>query len=229
MALDKFIPNPQKGSKIDIRKDLEELFSGFEWKAMGIANTDGQIYPIPKIPQVVTGIIESLGKIRIHQLAKTKYKCQVIEGGSREYPDITLCGGAFGSRMIAVEIKTARRDSKRKDRTSRMSLGSCAGYFLHPDRKMAGCRFPYGLYYEHWIVGCIYDWDENAPSESMVSNIEVIVHPKWRIASRSTATGDTAAMGSIIDINELRAGRGEFETEKAFEDYWRGRGKGYKR
>jgi len=230
MALDESISNTQTGAgKIDIKRDLEQLFRDFKWKIKGIVDENGKICPIPKIPQVVTGIFEWLGKEKIFELVKRKYQCKIIEGGSREYPDITLLGGKLGHRMIAVEIKTARRKPEKRARTSRMSLGSCAGYFLQPNKKMAGCKFPYGSFSEHWVVGCIYDWDENADSLGMVSNIEVVVHPKWKIASRSTATGDTAAIGSIIDINDLKAGKGEFESEREFEDYWRDRGRRYQR
>lgn len=230
MAPVKFVSDTRsKGEKVDVKRDLEKIFEDFRWTIKGIVDKNRKIHPIPKIPQVVTGIFELFGKEKIIQLAKKKYQCKIIEGGSREYPDITLFGGRLGRKKIAVEIKTARRDPERPGRTSRMSLGSCAGYFLHPNKKMAGCRFPYGSYSEHWVVGCIYDWDESADSLGMVSNVEVIVHPKWKIASRSTATGDTAAMGSIVDISDLRGGKGEFASEKEFEDYWRNRGSRYQR
>ena len=216
-------------NKIDIKSNLERAFRNFEWVLKGIVDKDGKIYPIPKIPQVVSGIFEFLGKERVRALAKRKYKCKIIEGGAREYPDLTLDGGKLGKRMIAIEIKTARRNMKRPDRSSRMSLGSCAGYFLQPDKKMAGCKIPYSMFSEHWVVGCIYTWNEKADTLHMVSDVEIIVHPKWKIASRSTASGDTAAIGSIVDIADLKAGRGEFNSEKEFEEYWRERGKDYKR
>ncbi|WP_457550059.1 type II restriction endonuclease [Archaeoglobus sp.] len=58
---------------------------------------------------------------------------------------------------------------------------------------------PYGVYSEHWIVGFLYRWNPNADSLNMVSDVEVIVQEKWRIASRYTATGDTAHIGSVKD------------------------------
>jgi len=230
MQLNKFIRQKGKDEpEIDIKSDLEEVFRGFEWKVKGILDEDGKLYPIPKIPQVVSGIFELLGKERVKALAERKYECKIVEGGAREYPDLTLTGGKLGEKMIAIEIKTARRDESNPNKSSRMSLGSCAGYFLRPDKKMAGCRFPYGTFSEHWIVGCIYTWNEKADSLHMVSDIEIVVHPKWKIASRSTATGDTAAMGSINTITDLKAGKGEFESERKFEEYWRERGRRYKR
>jgi len=230
MQLDKFIRKRKEDkNQVDIKRDLEEAFADFEWKLKGIIDVDGKIYPIPKIPQVVTGIFELLGKEKVKALAERKYKCKIIEGGSREYPDLALTGGKLGNRMIAIEIKTARRDKRNPNRSSRMSLGSCAGYFLYPNEKKAGCIFPYGAFSEHWVVGFIYTWNENENATRMVSDIEVIVHPKWKIASRSTATGDTAAIGSINNIDDLKAGRGEFNSEKEFEEYWRKIGRSYKR
>lgn len=203
-------------NEIDIKKDLEQLFEDFEWTVEGYKNAKGY-HPMPKIPQVITGIFEDLAKERTIPFAKEKYECEVEEAGSREYPDLTLYGGKFGNKKIALEFKTARRASSNE--CSRMSLGSCAGYFLYPDKKRAGCKYPYGEYSKHWIVGFIYTWDVEADSSQMVSDIEVIVQPKWKIASRSTASGDTAAIGAITNIANLKAGNGEFASEAEFASY----------
>jgi hypothetical protein len=40
---------------------------------------------------------------------------------------------------------------------------------------------PYGAYTEHWIVGFIYTWNEEADTLHMVSEVELIVQPKWKI------------------------------------------------
>lgn len=231
MSLDKFIGQRDTGKKnsIDIKKDLERIFKDFRWKMKGILDEEGKIHPIPPIPQVISGIFEALGKEKIIPLAREEYKCKIIEGGSREYPDLVLYKGKLGRRMIAIDIKTARRNPNNPDRCSRMSLGSCAGYFLHPDKKKAGCVFPYGVFTEHWVIGFIYSWNGKSDSLHMVSNIEVLVQPKWKIASNSTATGDTAAIGSVNIISKLKAGKGEFSSEGDFEKYWRERGKHYKR
>lgn len=211
---------------LPIKSDLEEIFRDFRWTVKGFENESG-VHHIPKIPQVISGFFESLAKEKTIPFVIGKYNCEVIEGGSREYPDLILQGGKLGEGKIAIEFKTARR--KRPNESSRMSLGSCAGYFLYPSEKRRGCRFPYGEFSEHWVVGFIYTWNPEADSSQMVSDIEIIVHPKWRIASRSTATGDTAAIGSVTNIANLKAGEGEFKSEDEFEEYWRERGRRYKR
>lgn len=150
-----------------------------------------------------------------------------MQGGVREYPELVLYGGCLGTRKVAIDIKTARRKSR--SRITGFTLGSFGGYFLNPNKKMPGCILPYGEFTEHWVVGFIYDWNPGAPSLSLVSNIEVIVQEKWRIASRSTGTGTTTAIGSIKDIDRLREGRGEFSSEEEFEEFWRSRGRRLRR
>jgi len=139
-----------------LKEELEELFRGFSWNIKGFIDTEGNTYPIPAIPQVITGIFETLAVPRIKEMAKQKYKCAVEQGKPREYPQITLYGGDIGEGKIAIDIKTTRRTGK--GRVSRFSLGSYGSYFRKPNKKMPGCRYPYGNYKEHWIVGFIYTW-----------------------------------------------------------------------
>jgi len=212
----------EKSFTLDIQRDLTELFRGFEWKMKGLIDVDGKVYPIPKIPQVITGIFESIAGLKIRDFVKAKYQCSVIEGNPREYPDITMFGGKLGDTKMALDIKTTRRIGL--DRVSGFTIGSFAGYFLNPDKKMAGCRFPYHDYCEHWIIGFIYTWDEDAESSRIVSDIETIVQPKWQIASKSTGTGTTFAISSVRSIKRLREAKGDFSSSEEFEEFWRNRG-----
>lgn len=206
---------------MDISKDLRELLSGFSWDIKGIIDNNNHIYPIPEIPQVITGIFEAIVLTRVAEPLKVKYECQMIYGGSREYPELTLQSGKLATEVIAIDVKTARRDKDRPNRMSRMSLGSCGVYFKNPNVKKPGCVLPYGKYTQHWILGFVYRWNPGQPSLNLVSDVEVIVQEKWRIASKSTATGDTLAIGSIIEMDKLRAGHGDFENEDEFLEYWR--------
>jgi len=213
--------------KINLKSDLEQLFSDFRWKIKGMVDEDGNIYPIPPIPQVITGIFQEITKHKVKKFMREKYKCEIVQGGPREYPEITLIRGEFGNRKIAIDLKTTRRISE--NRISGFTVGSFAGYFLHPEKKMPGCKFPYGEFDEHWIIGFIYTWNPEANSLRMVSDVEVIVQPKWKIASKSTGTGTTFAIGSIKNIDKLRNGEGKFRNEEEFEKYWRKQGRRRKR
>lgn len=200
----------------NLKKELEKIVSNITWNFVGILDTKKKLHPIPKNIQI-QALFEYLGRERIIDWAK-KREIKVIEStNTREYPDLTLLGGPLGKEIIALDIKTGRRDGNRTGFT----LGSYWGYFRRPDKKMAGCRLPYGQFSQHWIIGFIYDWDENADTLHMVSNIEAIVQEKWKLASRSTGTGTTTAIGSIKDIKRLKNGRGDFKSEKEFLQYWR--------
>jgi len=208
--------------KVNLKADLEQLFSDFRWKMKGMIDEDGNIYPIPPIPQVITGVFQEITKHKVKKFIRENYGCEIVQGGPREYPEITIMGGKIGDRKIAIDIKTTRRLSK--NRISGFTVGSFAGYFLHPEKKMPGCKFPYGEFDEHWIIGFIYTWNPDADTLHMVSDVEAIVQPKWKIASKSTGTGTTFAIGSIKDIDKLRKGEGVFKNKDEFENYWRRRG-----
>ena len=55
----------------------------------------------------------------------------------------------------------------------------------------------------------------------MISNVQVIVQEKWRLASKTTGTGTTTAIGSIKEINRIISGNGDFRSEKEFLRYWK--------
>lgn len=209
-------------SRPNLKTDLENLFRDFRWTTRGFINDEGKIHELPDTPQVITGIFQEVAKQRLKPFLREDYNCRIVQGGPREYPEITASGGRLGEEKIAIDIKTTRRLSK--NRVSGFSLGSYAGYFVHPDRKLPGCKFPYGEFKEHWIIGFIYIWNPNADSLHMVSDIEVIVNQKWKIASKSTATGTTFAISSVRSPDALRKGKGHFESSEEFEDFWRAKG-----
>jgi hypothetical protein len=57
---------------------------------------------------------------------------------------------------------------------------------------------------------------------SVIKDFDFFVAPKWKIASDSRGSGNTANIGSIKDISDLRAGNGVFSKlgEKWFDEYW---------
>jgi len=162
---------------INLKKDLEELFADFEWDFVGILTTSKQIIPIPKNSTCITAIIEQKALLILDKFAKENYGCTSTRPSTtREYPDIILRDGVFGDNIIAVDIKTARKEGR--DRISKLTIGSYAGYFLQPDRKLPGCSLPYNSFNEHWIVAFLYDWNAEEDNEGLVTNIECVVNPK---------------------------------------------------
>jgi len=208
--------------KPNLKADLESLFQGFRWTIRGFIDDEGMVHPLPDIPQVITGIFQEVAKQRLKPFLKRKYGCEIVQGGAREYPEITAFGGKLGQEKVAIDIKTTRRISR--NRISGFSIGSYAGYFLHPERKLPGCKFPYGDFKEHWVIGFIYTWNPQKDSLHMVSDIEVVVNEKWKIASKSTATGTTFAISSVRDLGRLKEGKGDFDSIEEFETFWRVKG-----
>lgn len=208
---------------VDLKSDLEALYSNFKWNFVGILTTDDEIIPIPKNSTCITAIIEQKALLILDKFAREKYGCTSTRPSStREYPDTILRGGVFGNDIIAVDIKTARKEGR--DRISGLTIGSYAGYFLHPDKKMKGCSLPYGAFKEHWIVAFLYEWNVKEDDERLVTGIECVASQKWKMASRSSGTGTTKHIGSVTLISDLRRGRGAFNSEKEFLEFWRVKG-----
>lgn len=208
--------------RLNLKGDLESVFEGFVWDIRGFIDDKGVVYDLPDIPQVISGLFQEVAKRKVKPFLRERYRCEIVQGGPREYPEITAFGGKLGNRKIAIDIKTTRRLSP--NRVSGFSIGSYAGYFLHPDRKLPGCKLPYGEFSQHWLVGFIYTWKPHADSLHMVSEVEVVVNEKWKLASRSTATGTTFAISSVRDIRRLKQGRGDFGSPSEFESFWRAKG-----
>ncbi|MCS7192370.1 MAG: hypothetical protein NZ937_05245 [Armatimonadetes bacterium] len=51
-----------KRHEVDIKQDMERLFSGFLWSIKGFVEEEGNLYPIPEIPQLITGIFQEIAK-----------------------------------------------------------------------------------------------------------------------------------------------------------------------
>ena len=201
---------------INLKKELESVMQDIRWNFVGILDTQNKLHPIPKNIQV-QALFEYLALKELEKLAK-KLDCKLTESeNTRSYPDALLQGGKIGDKIIAIDVKTGRRDHN----NTGFTLGSYFGYFRQPDKKMPGCSIAYGDIDEHWIVGFIYDWNEDADTLHMISNIELIVQEKWRIASKTTGTGTTTAISSVRKIADLRNGLGAFKSEKEFIEYWR--------
>jgi len=205
--------------EIDFDEELHSLFDDMEWDIKGMIDTNDNIIPVPKNSTCITAIIEQKGLEILSKWAKEKGLTYIPAPNTRTYPDATLQDGPLNDKIIAIDFKTARRETA--NRCSKFTIGSYAGYFVNPDQKLPGCRIPYGDFSEHWIVGFIYDWDSSKNSAEMVSISEAIVSKKWEIASRSTGTGTTKHMGSVTDIHSLKNRRGNFNSRKEFEEYWR--------
>jgi len=181
---------------------------------------------VPSDSRAISAIFEQLVVERIKPLAR-KYHCVLEEGGGREYPDITLRDIPGFEGKIAIDVKTSRKKSV--NTIGGFTIGTYLGYFRTPNKKVGTIfRYPYGDYAQHWIVGLCYEFEtyeekigDLVEEKFRITDVDVIVQEKWRIASRQTGSGTTKHMRSITKIEDLKAGRGEFGSQKEFLEYWR--------
>lgn len=205
----------------DIKKELYEIVKGISWNFVGILDTDDRLHEIPKNLNFQS-LFERLVLEKLAFLNK-EYKIEVIDNENiRSYPDMVLKDGVLGNKIIALDVKTGRRSIGNNNRIDGFTLGSYKRYLRNPDEKLC-CNglFSYNDFTEHWCICFIYDWNNKTDTLHMISNIQIIVQEKWKLASKTTGTGTTTAIGSIKDIKRIMSGSGDFKTEKEFLDFWR--------
>lgn len=209
----------------DIKADLERYMAGFRWDVVGLLLETDEIIDVPSDARAISAIFEELVIARILPVAN-QYDCVLEEGGGREYPDVTLRDIPGYDRKIAIDIKTSRKTSP--DRIRGFTIGTYLGYFRTPDIKVGTIRYPYNDYGQHWIIGICYNFEEYAKEvdgvmtkKFRITDIDVAINEKWRVASRQTGSGTTRHMRSITKIEDLKAGRGEFSSREEFLNFWR--------
>ena len=204
-----------------LQKELKTSLESVKWNIIGIQTSDGQTIPMPPESRIVTVLLQALAVPKIVKWAKTRdVIVKDLVDVTRGYPDIELSGSVLGSKLIALDIKSARY--KGNDRVSRMTLGTYDGYFLHPnEKKLSRGERCYNDYDEHWIVAFLYKWQPKKSTSEMVEFVERIVAHKWQVASKISGSGDTANMGGMSSLSALQSLKSEFKDKNDFEKYWR--------
>lgn len=110
---------------------------------------------------------------------------------------------------------------------SRITLYTGNTYFLWPQLKFSGILRPFDEYRELLSIVAIYDFRPDLPER--VTNLEVIAHETWRLASSKRASATREYIGSIQDIGQLKAGDGEFGSPEEFYRYWRSTSRDWKK
>jgi hypothetical protein len=144
---------------------------------------------------------------------------QAQRGTERGYPDIEVGGQPFGGGFHAVDVKVARRAPSGRSTESRITLYTGNSYFRYPKLRFPGTFRPFQDYASHLDIVGIYTFNPDSPAR--VEDLEVVVHPAWRIASRRRSSTTREYIGAVTGIDELRAGRGEFQNAEEFYQFWR--------
>jgi len=180
----------------------------------------GHFVPLPKEPAALANVLEvSLIDFLIEEADKLS-GAKVERGTERGYPDLELRGTAFGGGSHALDVKVARRSKSGRATQSRITLYTGNTYFRYPSLRWPGTFRPFEDYASHLDLIAIYTLDESSPSR--VRDLELLVHEPWRIASRQRSSTTREYIGAVKKLDDLRRGKGEFETERQFYDYWRG-------
>jgi hypothetical protein len=185
----------------------------------------GHLLPLPSEPAALANVMEMELRQHIHQAAAALEEVEVADGTERSYPDIEFSGTHFGGGFRAVDIKCARRANPGKSGknptalNNRIALYTGNTYFLWPELKFGGIMRPFGSYLELLSIVVIYTFRADLPKR--IADVQVVVHPTWRIAARARASTTREYIGSIQDIARLVAGSGDFETADDFYAYWR--------
>jgi hypothetical protein len=181
--------------------------------------TSGHLLPLPSEPAALANVMEIELRQHLVEAAALTEGVETKEGTQRSYPDLEVFGEPFGRGPRAVDIKCARRRASGTSLKNRIALYTGNTYFLWPQLKFSGIARPFGEYQEHVSIVVIYTFDPSRPER--ITDVEVVAHETWRIASKARASATREYIGSVQRIDELVAGRGEFESPTEFYDYWR--------
>lgn len=205
----------------DLKKELCNAVKDISWNFVGILDTNKKLHGIPKNLNF-QALFERLVLEKL-MILKQKNNIQIIDNENiRSYPDMVLKGGILGNKIIALDVKTGRRNKNNNQRIDGFTLGSYKKYFRNPNKKLCcNSLYCYNDFNEHLAICFIYDWNSKADTLHMISNVQIIVQEKWKLASKTTGTGTTTAIGSIKEINKIILGHGDFKSEKEFLKYWR--------
>jgi hypothetical protein len=181
--------------------------------------TGGHLSPLPKESAALANVIEvALVDFLLARLEALD-GAEGRRGEERSYPDLEVSGPAFGAGFHAVDIKMARFSKSGRQTQSRCTLYTGNTYFKHPQIRWPGMFRSFDDYASHLDIIGLYRLDVDY--RGRVRDLELLVHEPWRIGSTERSSTTREYIGAITEVEALRAGRGQFETEADFYKYWR--------
>ena len=190
------------------------------------------LVPLPTEPAALANVVEqallSFLHERLEELASGGKDVAHASAGDRAYPDLEVSGTFFSesgdTEFHAVDVKVARRRQRAAGEPtatqSRVTLYTGNTYFKYPKLLWPGLLRPFGSYASHLCILVLYDFLPEGGEH--VANVEVLVHPTWRIASKQRSSRTREYIGGVTSLEDLREGRGEFSSESDFYRYWHG-------
>lgn len=223
-----------------------------DWTIKGFIDVYKNIYTISSDTKIVSKILEiHIFPLILEFAERIGYKVVLAEK-QNWYPDLTLIKKDNSEVKFAVDVKTTfRRNDKTagftlgshggyfkerdKDKNIQFPYNQYLGHFC------------LGIIYtrtdttddlsdtEIYQVMDLQEGYQNPIGErkvtsvdnlksiiSVIKDFDFFASEKWKIASDKQGSGNTANIGSIVDIEDLKAGNGIFSQlgEEWFDEYW---------
>lgn len=130
---------------------------------------------------------------------------------SRFYPDLEISGPGVDGAFFAVDIKVAQRNVTRRlppaQTQSRITLYTGNTYFAYPQLHWPGTFGSFADYAQHLDLIGIYTLNQEAAHR--VDDLELVVQEPC-IGSRQRSSTTREYIGTVLGLEDLRQGRGEF-------------------
>ena len=221
----------------EFAKELKEYISteDGQWTIKGFIDTYKNIYTISNDTKIVSKILEIHLFPKILEFANKIGYNIVLPEHQNYYPDVSFIKKDNQKIKFALDFNTTYRNPKKPHLCNGFTLGSHGKYFEDRNSKK-NIQFPYKEYLGHFCLGIIYDRNEYGTIDetrkytlnelnsitSVINNFDFFAVEKYKIASDKGGSGNTANIGSINNIEDIKNGRGMFSKlgEEWFDDYW---------
>lgn len=226
------------------KQEFKEKFRGFlsdlnhklckdsEWKIKGFIDNDKTIFSLSNDTKLISKILEIHIFPFIVDFAQQNHFDIILPTHQNYYPDFSFVSQRDSRIKFAVDLKTTYRDRAKPDLCNGFTLGSHKGYFRNRESNK-NIQFPYKEYLGHFCLGVIYDrvivdelqkyaLDDLQTIQSVIKNLVLFFVEKYKIASDTRGSWNTANIGSIKNINDIINENGMFAKlgEEIFDDYW---------
>lgn len=205
----------------DIKSWISNILADFNFDIVGFATSKGNIIPLNLEPGTLGNIIEGVLIAHISEKLEKAVNVKMVEGGNRYFPDIELTGELFKNKLIALDIKAARRSKVNANRTqSRITLYTFGTYLKFQDKKFPQTIRPFNEYDYQLDLLAIFDVDQE---NNTVGNFDLIIAEPWKIASKTASSATRDYVGAIMEIDKMKKEEGgAFASADEFYSYWGG-------
>ena len=210
----------------------DKICEDSKWKIKGFIDNDRTIFTLSNDTKVISKILEIHLFPHILDFANTHNFEVILPSHQNYYPDLSFVSKNDFQIKFAIDIKTTYRNESNPNLCNGFTLGSHGEYFKNRESNK-NIQFPYKQYQGHFCLGVIYDRvminefvrygiDDLKKIPSVIQNLTLFFVEKYKIASDSSGSGNTANIGSIKNIDDIINERGIFANfgEEIFDDYW---------